>query len=152
MKQKSNRITHAQFFRLCEELRNCRETVESCGSYKEAVAVIGAKVDFIVPVGTMEEAIKTVGITLAKRKRSGSNFSEAARIKTAKVLAGAIANLFEKLGEKVPEDFAELLTRLNLGIGLSTGKPVQSQQKATLNVPIKSVPNPQTIPVVNGRV
>lgn len=147
----TTRITHVQFFKLCEELRNHREVIEStCCRFSEVAVLIGPKLDFPVPISTIDEAAKAVGIVLTKKKSKG-NFSEAARIKTAKVLASSIANLFEKLGEKIPDDLAELLKRLNLGIGLSTNKPPQ-HQKAVLNIPVKSVPKPETIPVVNGRV
>jgi len=145
----TNRVTHVQFFHLCEVLRNHRETVESsCFSISETIAVIASKVDFIVSSTTMEEALKTVGITLTK-KRSNAKYSEGKRIKTARVLAKSLTMLFAKLGEPIPNDLQELCERLDNGIGISTGEPVLT--RPVLTIPVKTVPKPETIPVVNNK-
>lgn len=137
-----NRITHVQFFQVCEELRNQREQIEkNCNKRSEVIAMIEPKLGFVIPGSTIEEALKTVGITLKPKK---GNYSNDARIKTAKVLAKAIKHLYEKLGEPIPTDLAEICGRLDLGVGLSTGKPI-------LSIPVKSIPSPQTIPVVNKK-
>ena len=141
-KRKSpNRLTNIEFLAICDLLRNHAETVMSeCHRLADVAKFVKDKLGKDVALHSLSNCLKATGVRI---KLMGHAVANESRVKTIGILSLAILGLYEKLGEVVPADLAELIEKV-------TGKPVV-QKKAVLPIPVGSVPPPQTIPVVNRR-
>jgi hypothetical protein len=103
------RITHRQFFKICEELRNRRETILAEKPTQGQLAkIIGETLKMHVGIGTIREACEEIGLEWAPViKRAGQNATE--KKHRMRVLGRAIVTLFRQLGMQPPDDLLDLL-------------------------------------------
>jgi hypothetical protein len=139
--RKVQKVTNEQFFRICNEIQTHREVLlRECKTKQEVSAWIKQRLDITAGPSSVESVLKTLNIELEKPKRE-HNTPGAAKNNT-RVLANAILHLYKELGQQPPSQLVDLQHRCNRGLDVPTETPVNG-------VPVNSVPDPRTIPVVS---
>lgn len=134
------KITHVQFFQLCDALRNKQEVVQKeCSSVRDVKALMDAILGWPVPLNSVEKALDTVNITITNKRTSRTGASSASHI-----LIRAVSHLYNKLGEPLPKDLVELMDAWHISKGVLQVEPAAPVPA----IPLKSVPPASAIPVV----
>lgn len=144
MRKKRKAITHEQFFRLCEEMRNHREQIVDCASPKEVVEVIKGHIDFDPAIDSINSALAAVNIqpNYRSRKRTGG----AGAKRRADAFCRAIVGLYQKLGEQVPADLVAEANALGMDVAQPPVKPAVNGQKP---IPVADVKQPEFTRIIN---
>jgi hypothetical protein len=136
---KKNRITHQQFFEICECLRNHREKVlAECSSNVSVARLVSGLVQFQVPDAAAANALGSIGLVLTKKP------AQKPKNNSVRVLASAILKLYIKLGECPPDNLLELVEKIN---GRAVAKQTATQFAAP--IPVKTLTDPKTMSVAN---
>lgn len=106
---KPNRLTQKQFFKLCEELRNYREVLQTeKPSYSKASFMLRERLGFPVSRPQIQDAQEMTGITWETKKPF--NLSKHRTVsRPVQNLAKAVVSLYEDFGKKVPQEVLDIL-------------------------------------------
>jgi hypothetical protein len=131
------RLSNLEFFKLCEELRNRREVLTTeCPKYTEALHQLEERLGFGVPTGGFKKAMEATGVTWTPKKalprytRDGKPTVK----NSGRILTKWLVELYEKMGEPVPELLKALLDGYKgLPNNLVLVKEEQDQNPKTLS-------------------
>ena len=101
--RKNNALTHAQFYRLCEFIRQSRSGVDKCNyTIPELVSFFKEKLGFDLSWRNIRSAQDACGFKLSyriQRDRSSGRIKQ----NQIKPIVISLIDLYTKLGEEVPE-------------------------------------------------
>lgn len=111
MAANKGQLSHVQFFRVCEEMRNHEEWFkENKPSIKAAAKQLSEWCKFPVNDNATKGAIEATGITWEeqrkerKERKAGGVFNKnSMTLKCLRILTVSVRRLYAKLGEEIPE-------------------------------------------------
>ncbi len=106
-----NTLSHLEFFKLCEEMRNNREAIQrECKSREQLVAFLTPLLTFKLSNQSIKTALEATGIVLENVRKNGSSHPQKHKNNT-RIICVALMHLYNKLGEEPSAPFVGLHAR-----------------------------------------
>ncbi len=138
---KKKRLSNMDFLKLCDEVRNNRETiVKEIHNNQQLADYLIKIVGINVGPSSIPSILEATGTQLDRR--DGRSLSNEGKTRNTRILTKTLVQLLDKLGEKIPFDLLELYER-------STGKEFVPPVKVP-PVPLSTVIDPKTMNVIAG--
>lgn len=118
-KTKKTQVSHAQFFQLCEEMRNKRETILAmCKSRDDLAVMMRDTMKFPIASSTVRNAMEAIGLRLPRGGRASAKGTHG---NNTRIILRTLIGLLNKLGEPVPADVQAAYERTRDGVASSNG-------------------------------
>jgi len=135
------RLTHANFFALCEAIRNHEEKVRTLCNRREVKELVGAALDFPFTEDAVGTALKATGIPLAAKRQQKTSNQWVFYKQVLQMLCRDLVELSVKLGEPLSAEMRYVcIEHFAIAIPLPP---------AAKTVPVSSVTPPNNIRVAN---
>ena len=140
MPDQKNRLTHTEFFKLTERLRNNEEAVRECRSYSKVAKVLLEKYQQTYSPATIAEAMQATGMEFARRAPAAKKYLRYGdlldKIEKAATWMASTQGVVMQLQSQVQRLEAEVRMLLD-------------DRTRPQGVPVKAVVDPKTLAVVN---
>lgn len=135
------RLTHANFFALCEAIRNNEEKVRTLCTRREVKELVGVVLNFPFTEDAVRTALKATGIPLAAKRREKTSNQWVFYKQVLQMLCRELVKLSVNLGEPLSDELRYVcIEHFDIVIPLPP---------ASKTVPVSSVTPPDNIRVAN---